>query len=383
MRLKNRKDLVVSQADKGDAAVLMNVSHYTGMAWQHLADSETYTLLSEDPTPSIVERFNTYLRRCRNDRVIDPGLHNRLRLANNTAAQTIYFLPKVHKVPLKLRPIVSCSGGPTAGASTYLNSLLQTHTRAASSYVENSIEVVNHLSDLRVSRDSLLVALDIDSLYTNISHRSAIEAFSRRFDSHPKFVFLLDLLKFVLGNNVFQFDGRFFRQTCGIAMGTPLAPALATIVIADLEEKFLSKCTLKPTTWLWYIDVVFAVWPHGKDSFRSFVDGLNSCEPRITFTWQSSFASTVFLDLRIYKPVDFADRERLATSIYYKHTNTFTYALGSLHIAKHTFRGIAMGETIRALRNCDTRRKFELVRSQFLRHFGRRKYPLSALSSER
>ena len=79
--------------------------------------------------------------------------------------QTIYFLPKV---PLKLCPIVSCSGGPKAGASSYLNSLLQTHARAVDSYVENSIEVVNHLSDLHVSRDALLVALDIESLYTNI-----------------------------------------------------------------------------------------------------------------------------------------------------------------------------------------------------------------------
>ena len=378
-RLRNCKDIVVSQADKGDAAVLLNASDYTRMAWQHLADSETYTLLSEDPTTAIVDKFNAYLRRCRDDRVIDPGLHDRLRLAVDTVAQTIYFLPKVHKVPLKLRPIVSCSGGPTAGASSYLNSLLQTHARAVDSYVENSIEVVNRLSDLRVSRDALLVALDIESLYTNISHRSAIEAFSRRFSAHPKFVFLLDLLRFVLGNNVFEFDGRFFRQTCGIAMGTPLAPALATVVIADLEERYLSESALKPATWLRYIDDVFAVWAHGKDSLQSFVDGLNRRDPRINFTWQSSFASTIFLDLRIYKPVDLAHEGRLATSIYYKYTNTFSYALGTSHIARHTFRGIAIGETIRALRNCDTRTKFDFVRSQLLRHFRRRKYPLSAL----
>ena len=167
-RLRNRNDIVVSQADKGDAVVLMNASDYTCMAWQHLAGGETYTPLSEDPTPAIVDKFNAYLCCCRDDCVIHPGLHDQLRLADYTVAQTIYFLPKVHKVPLKLCPIVSCSGGPTAGASSYLNSLLQTHARAVDSYVENSIEVVNHLSDLHVSRDALLVALDIESLYTNI-----------------------------------------------------------------------------------------------------------------------------------------------------------------------------------------------------------------------
>ena len=59
--------------------------------------------------------------------------------------------------------------------------------------MENSIEVVevvNHLNDLCVPKDTLLVAL--------------------RFSTHPKFGFLLDLLKFVLTNNVLKFDDRFF-----------------------------------------------------------------------------------------------------------------------------------------------------------------------------
>ena len=99
-------------------------------------------------------------------------------------------------------------------------------------------------------------------------------------------------------------------------MGTPLAPALATIVIADLEERYLLESTLTPTTWLRYIDDVFAVWTHGRDALQSFIDGLNRREARIHFTWQSSFVSAVFLDLRIYKPADIAYTERLATSIY-------------------------------------------------------------------
>ena len=92
-----------------------------------------------------------------------------------------------------------------------------------------------------------------------------------------------------------------------------------------------------------------------------------------------SLLSTVFLDLRIYKPTYIAYRERLATSIYYKLTNTFSYALGTSHIARHTFRGIAIGETVRILRNCDTRKKFELIRSQLLHHLRRRRFPPPAL----
>ena len=75
-----------------------------------------------------------------------------------------------------------------------------------------------------------LTGLEEESFYTNISHELAIQAFTRRFQSQPRFVFLLDLLKFVLTNNAFTFDGQFFQQTCDITMGTSLA--LATIALA-------------------------------------------------------------------------------------------------------------------------------------------------------
>ena len=68
--------------------------------------------------------------------------------------------------------------------------------------MENSTEIVNALEDMTLPRNTLLCTLDIDSLYTNITHKQAILAFTPRFNGHPKFVFLLDLLKFVLKNNV-------------------------------------------------------------------------------------------------------------------------------------------------------------------------------------
>lgn len=377
--LRDMKDLVISTADKGDAVVVLDVDHYTGLAWAHLSDDETYSLLSEDPTPIIVNRLNAYLKRCKADGVIDAGLCDRLKLPDDTSIQHMYFLPKVHKHPLKVRPIVSCSGGPTEGASRYLNGLLQPHARRVDSYVANSIDVVRRLRALTLPSDTTLVSLDVESLYTNITHALAIKAFTKRFESHPKFVFLLDLLRFVLSNNVFEFDGRFFRQTCGIAMGTSLAPALATIVVADLEEEFLASQPYRPLFWIRYIDDILAGWHHSRERLATFLEGLNAADPRLRFTSEQSLLSAVFLDVRIYKPPNHSLTGKLSTSIWYKHTNTFTYAEGSSHIVPHTFRGIAIGETVRALRNSDSRRKFEDVRRKLLHRFSRRNFPPHAL----
>ena len=49
-------------------------------------------------------------------------------------------------------------------------------------------------------------------------------------------VLYLDLLKFVLYNNIFRFNGKIYHHICGITMSTKLALALALVVVAYYEE---------------------------------------------------------------------------------------------------------------------------------------------------
>ena len=118
---------------------------------------------------------------------------------------------------------------------------------------------------------------------------------------------------------------------------------------------------------------------HSASKLDCFLEGLNQREPRIRFTCECSTSSAVFLDLRIYKPLDFAIRNKLSTSILYKGTNTFSFTMGSSLMPRHTFRCIAIGETVRALRNCDSRVKFEIYRRRLLHRFKLRKYPREAI----
>ena len=99
--------------------------------------------------------------------------------------------------------------------------------------------LIHIMQNLKVPPHAYLVTLDIESPYTNITHEEAIASFHKLFKHHSQKVFLLELLKLVLKNNVFQFNDHVFTQPCGIAMGTKLAPALATIYIGDLEEVFI------------------------------------------------------------------------------------------------------------------------------------------------
>ena len=200
------------------------------------------------------------------------------------------------------------------------------------SYLKNSSALIHILLKKVIPMNAYLITLDIESLYMNISHEEAIVSLLRTFRNHPQKVFLLDLFQFVLKNNIFQFDGLCFTQTCGIAMGTELTPALATIYIGYIEETFLENRAIKPELWLRYIDDIFAIWAHSLTEFQPFLTELNSLQERIKFIAEISTESCNFLDLTIYKSPSFQETGILSTKIYYKPTNTFSFPLGSSHI---------------------------------------------------
>ena len=51
------------------------------------------------------------------------------------------------------------------------------------------------------------------------------------------FYALLRALKFILENNSFHFNGNYYRQVKGTAMGTKVAPVYATLTLGYLEQK--------------------------------------------------------------------------------------------------------------------------------------------------
>ena len=50
---------------------------------------------------------------------------------------------------------------------------------------------------------------------------------------------LTKLFRFVTSQTNFYFDGKIFDQVDGVAMGSPLAPALANLFIGYNEQKWL------------------------------------------------------------------------------------------------------------------------------------------------
>ena len=348
----------LAKADKGDSFVLMDTSHYLELSYRHLDDPSTYARLPTDPTQETVSKLLVLLQRLLSAGVIDQTTYQFLCPANPARTQRLYFLPKLHKDPLAVRPIVSCCSGPTETVSAFLDYFLQPLAWAVPSYVANSTDFLRQLSNQFIPPSSLLITLDVASLYTNISHEDARQVVRRVFADNadipylPPVSIVEELLLFVLEHNIFEFNGQVFSQRHGVAMGTKLAPALATLYLAHIEEEFLRGHSQRPLVWFRYIDDIFAVWSYDRPAFDLFLADLNALRPRLRFTATISATEVVFLDLVVYKGPSFVASGRLDSRLYRKPTMHMAYVRGQSYHPPHTVRGIAIGVTLRALRAC-------------------------------
>ena len=75
-----------------------------------------------------------------------------------------------------IRPIVSSCESPTENISQFLDYWLQPIMRNLPSYLKDTSQLINELRMLSVEPNTILVTIDVKSLYTCIPHLEGIQA---------------------------------------------------------------------------------------------------------------------------------------------------------------------------------------------------------------
>ena len=107
--------------------------------------------------------------------------------------------------------------------------------------------------------------MNVTSLYTNIPQEEGINTVCKAYETFYKndtpipTNSLRGLLRLILQENSFQFNGRNYLQTHGTAMGTKVAVAFANIFMSAVETEIINKSKIKPLEWKRYIDDVFSL----------------------------------------------------------------------------------------------------------------------------
>lgn len=159
----------------------------------------------------------------------------RFLTCQNPKIPYFYGLPKIHKeeCPPLPRPIVYGRGSILEPLAKFIDSFLQTFISEIPTYIKDTTHFIKVVEHVPIPKGAVLILMDVNSLYTNIPHEAARlvvqNALDRRRDLLPAAHFLMNLLEIVLEKNYFTQERRFFLQTNGVAVGSPVTPSIANL----------------------------------------------------------------------------------------------------------------------------------------------------------
>ena len=223
------------------------------------------------------------------------------------------------------------------------------------------------------SSNTLLVTIDVVSLYTNIPYEDGIEATRRAFDTRENKKIptetLIRLLEFVLKKTMFRFNGKLYEQKEGTTMRTKMAVMYAIQTMADLEKAFLDTQTHLPLVWWRFIDDIFLLWTWGADLLHELLEDLNEFHPTLKFTAEFSEESINFLDVKIIKVGN-----KLHTNLYTKPTASHLYLDFTSCYPRHHKQSIPIAQALRIRKICSREDDFEYHLKRLANHFKNRHY---------
>ncbi len=238
-----------------------------------------------------------------------------------------YAIPKLHKNPYSIRPIVSYSNvskdikemnlivnkefekiKKDPNCPGYNNCFLKDSDTLA--------KIINQINEkMDVTNDEYcILSGDIINFYTNIVHQSLIKSCKQFGLSQISISCIEKLLSFSL----FIFEGIMYQQTRGIPMGLPCAPALAYIYFWSFEIKYnLSSYTL---IYARYIDDILIILK--KEQKEKILEFLNSSfiytQTNLGINLNEGPCS--FLDFEISIPCN-----KIRTESYFKPGNKYQF----------------------------------------------------------
>jgi len=361
--LKSNKDIIIKKADKGGNIVIMDRCSYIDKISIMLNDINTYQEITSDLTLDIHRAAVALIR----DRALYKGTINNKQTTYLTVFKprcpVFYGLPKIHKPQWPLRPIVSQINGPLSR----LNELVDTYLKPCIEFIPellkdttNFLQIITTLQDIpNLYKNALLVTIDVTALYTNIPHEEGArwvaefyaETYPKWKHKHPHLKAmssntLLELMLFILQNNVFTFNRKYFKQLIGTTMGAQFSVNYANIYMHKLFRYINDKYNLTlPLGFARFVDDIFLMWIHEKAKLESYLKLLNSCHNTIKFTFEMSNDSINFLDTTVY-----IQNNKLFTKLYKKPTDNKKYlAFNSAH-PSHVKKAIPYSQGLRIKR---------------------------------
>ena len=132
---------------------------------------------------------------------------------------------------------------------------------------------------------------------------------------------IVTLLEFCLKNTCFLFQGKYYEQVQGTAMGSPISPLIADLFMEEFEVKALSSFPHPPSLWLRFVDDIFLITK--TEHSQLLLQHINSQDPYIQFAVEEPSQQGTLPFLNTLVTVE--SNNTFSTTFYRKPTHTDQY----------------------------------------------------------
>lgn len=229
-----------------------------------------------------------------------------------------------------------------------------------------------------------MITGDIVAFYTNVDTETidrAMEAImlGARWTKERAYA-LGSLVKMVTKESYFENDGYLYRQTQGLAMGSPSSGTIANLALARREKNFVRREGI--LTYTRYIDDVFCLM-EAKDltEVQRILQEASGCFALLEVKWNISERRAVYLDVEIdcAAAIGYTIGPYYSYRPYRKPGNQHALLPWSSAHPIHVKKGIVIGETTRLALICSEEPTFHEEVARFRDRLLRRGYPEKAL----
>ena len=306
---------MISRADKGNMLIVLSKINYNKECYRQLENIQFYEKDSFNRSERNKKCIQTIQRKALQDKIITKEIFNKLSIPTDFSYRKFYILPKIHKPKEKWadilsppgRPIVSNVNSEFTKISDFIVSYLSPLLRNYDQILYSTSHFLSKIGSCKLPDfPCFLFTADVESLYTNMEIPQTLSIIehnlNKYFSNNPQNEFILTALSICLYNNNFYFDGSFYTQRRGIAMGSKFAPLLANLFMAFLEDKIFENDLYKTLIKYYcrFIDDCFGVFTGSMQQFIDFTIFFNSLQPGIKLNFTCSYFNIQFLDVIIF-----------------------------------------------------------------------------------
>jgi hypothetical protein len=320
----NDNNVIITKADKGNTVVLLPHQEYINKIHEFIVSNKIETL-AEDPTKRYVKILNETINKCTN--LLDERTRRYIKPIHAQAPQ-LTGLPKLHKQNIPIRPLINYTTAPSYKIAKLLQQIIKNNINLENDRsIKNNIDFVNKIKVTKLLPQYKIASFDIENLYTNVPVTDTIDILKenliRKATMNTQEINeLIILVQKILKQNYFTFNGQFYSQSKGLAMGSPLSGILAELYLNHFENKYLLSNNnihhKNIIAYHRYVDDTFCVFNGSLRQLENMKKYMNSINNQIRFTLETEDNNCLnFLDLTLIK-----QKDCFKFNIYRKPTTT-------------------------------------------------------------